>query len=48
MLKKSLTAHAEAWFYLNGSQDGAVKLYGDAKDEEVHPDEPNRTLFDRL
>jgi len=27
----SLTANAEAWFYLAGSEDGTVKIYGDAK-----------------
>ncbi len=27
----SLTANAEAWFYLAGSGDGKVKTYGDAK-----------------
>jgi hypothetical protein len=27
----SLTASAESWFYLAGSADGKVKVYGDAK-----------------
>ena len=27
----SFTTHAESWFYLAGSADGTVKVYGDAK-----------------